>query len=459
MDKIVKELENLYGSGNITTQKYFVHRIMNLCGLIQYVCMEDEDLALCSLVLEQKSRYTVLHPLRAAIVCFIVSRHLKWKPDDQLSLVKAAITMNIGMISLQERLLDQAEPLSIHQKAEVRNHPLTGKELLETIGVTDELWLNTVLQHHEALNGAGYPFGLKDEEVSSGARILSLADTYCARVAGRNYRPSLLPHIAVRKIFLNKSETVDEDLAMIFVKNLGVYPPGTFVRLNNGETAIVTRRGRKINNPLVRTLVKADNTVSMSMQVRDTNLPEFAIKDVVTQKKAGVEINKFRLWDCGAFKSSKPKLCASNDPEATLMAKIMDLENLSTVRRNDRLKTDIPAIMLDMANVSTSQCTILNLSEAGCMLKIPFQGGRTMTVKKIYYLTFRILERTLENVTIRARNSRIQDDSQLMGMHFMDIRPDQQKQISLFLDKEAEKNADKDADKDAEKNANSKKGD
>lgn len=446
LDKILKELDCLYKSGNVKAQKYFIHRVMNVCGLIQYVCMEDEDLALGSMLMEHGARYTVVHPLRTAIVCFIVSRYLSWEPDDQLSLVKAAITMNVGMMALQERLLDQAEPLSVQQKAEVRNHPLVGKELLEAIGVTDELWLNTVLQHHETLNGSGYPFGLKDKEVCSGARILSLADAYCARVAGRNYRPPLLPHVAVKRIFQSKSDAIDEDLAMIFVKNLGAFPPGTFVKLNNGETAIVTRRGRKINNPIVRTLLKADNTLIMSLPRRDTGLKEFSVKDVVTQKRAGVEINKFRLWDCGAFKSHKPRLTASDDPQATLLAKIMDLENLSSVRRTERMKTDIPAIMLDMANQSTSNCTILNLSEAGCMLKIPFQGGRTMTAKKIYYLTFRILERTLENVTVRARNFRVQEGCQMMGMHFIDLKTDQQKHISLYLDSEAEKETAKGAD-------------
>ena len=417
IDRIMKHIESLYKTGDVTTQKYFIQRVTNICASIQEVCSENEELVLGSILMEQKVKYTARHPLRTAIVCHIVSRHLGWKPDEQLSLIEAALTMNIGMLALQEQLNDQAEPLSVYQKDEVKKHPTASAELLAELGVTDRLWLDAVLQHHETLGGTGYPHGLKDDEITKGARILSLADMYCARVAGRSYRPPLLPSVAVKSIFLSNTTPVDKDLAMVFVKNLGVFPPGTFVRLKNGETGIVTQRGDKINSPIVYTLVKANGERSHAPLKRDTATSEdFAIKEVITQDKAGVEINKFQLWGYGIFKRAKTKM-----------------------RKADRVQIEIPARLLDVETLSTADCIILNISENGCLLKTVAQSKKELIVNKTYHLTFRIHDKTLEDVSATVRNSQERSGIKMMGMQFTEIKPEQQKQISAYLAKEAEK--------------------
>jgi HD-GYP domain-containing protein (c-di-GMP phosphodiesterase class II) len=419
IDRVLNQIESLYRLSDVSTQKYFVQRVSRVCELIHDVCSENEELALGSILMEQKARYTVRHPLRTAIVCHIISRHLGWKPDRQMSLIQAAVTMNIGMLSLQEQLNEQSEPLSAYQKGEVKNHPISGVELLKELGVTDQLWLDAVLQHHETLSGTGYPSGLKDDEISQGARILSLADIYCARVAGRSYRPPLLPSVAVKSIFMSNSTPVDKELAMVFVKNLGVFPPGTFVKLKNGEIGIVTQRGEKINSPIVYTLVKANGERAHAPLKRDTATSEdFAVKEVITQDKAGVEINKFQLWGYGIFKRAK-----------TMMRKV------------DRVQTEIPAKLLDLETLSTADCIILNISENGCLLKTIAESKKELVVSKTYHLTFRIQSKTLENISATVRNSQERSGIKMMGMQFTEIKPEQQEVITAHLAKEAEKDA------------------
>jgi HD-GYP domain-containing protein (c-di-GMP phosphodiesterase class II) len=419
IDKIIIRIESLFKAGDIRTQKYVLHRILNVCHLIQDVCLENEDLALGVVMLEQRAKYTVRHPLRTAVVCCIVSRRLGWKPDMQISLVAAAITMNLGILELQEELDNQEAPMNRRQKDEIHKHPAAGAELLKELGVKDELWLDIVLEHHEALNGSGYPSGLKGGEIIEGARVLSLADAYCARVSGRNYRRPLSPEVAVRNIFLSNADLVDKDIALVFVKNLGVFPPGTFVKLKNGETAIVTQRGETINHPIVYTLVRANDTQVMSPIRRDTAASEdFAIEEIISREKAGVEVNKFQLWGYGIFKRAK-----------------------TTMRKTGRLQSEIPAKLLDMENLSTADCVILNISETGCLLKTRVTNDRKLIVNKNYRLTFRILDKTLENVSATVRSSKGSYGTQVTGMQFMDITPEQQKHINLYLEKEAEKKA------------------
>jgi HD-GYP domain-containing protein (c-di-GMP phosphodiesterase class II) len=419
IDKIIRQIESLFRKGDIRAQKYFVKRVLNVCKLIQRVCYENKDLALGSILLEQQTRYTVRHPLRTAIVCHIVLGHLGWAPEEQSSLVAAAITMNIGMLEMQEEMHKQEAPLSARQKDAMKKHPSEGAALLKKLGVTDKLWLDAVLQHHEALDGSGYPNGFKDSEIGIGARVLSLADAYCARVAGRNYRPPLSPSVAVRNLFLSNTHPVDKDLAISFVKNLGVFPPGTFVKLKNGETAIVTQRGEKINFPIVHILVRGNGERLISPIKRDTATSEdFAVKEVITQEKARVEINRFQLWGYGMFKREKTRM-----------------------RKTDRLQIELPAKLLDIENLSTADCDILNVSETGCLLKTLVGNDKALIVNKTYHLTFRILGKTLENLSSMVRNSQIRYGIQMVGMQFLDITPEQQKHITLYLKKEAEKEA------------------
>jgi len=128
-----------------------------------------------------------------------------------------------------------------------------------------------VRAHHEHLDGSGYPARLSGEAIPTAARILRLADVYCAKVGRRDYRPAHTPEAAFRGLFGSERLRLDMPLAAHLLRRLGLYPPGTLVRLANRETAVVTRhlsrrqplrqvvslldhRGRLLERPQVRDL-------------------------------------------------------------------------------------------------------------------------------------------------------------------------------------------------------------
>ena len=94
----------------------------------------------------------------------------------------------------------------------------------------------------KAFRGAGYPWGLKSKFISSFAKILGLADTYVAMINKRAWREAKLPQSALKEIYQMASQE-DEEIFRCFISQLGVYPPGTLVRLKSGEIAVVTNRG------------------------------------------------------------------------------------------------------------------------------------------------------------------------------------------------------------------------
>ncbi|MBF0486699.1 MAG: PilZ domain-containing protein [Nitrospirae bacterium] len=393
---------------NARAEKDFKSKAMVMAALVEEVCKNDEDLALGTIMLEHEARYSVRHHMHTAIVSNIIAKKLGWGLRDRTSLTLAALTMNIGMLELQDVLHNQSEPPSDIQKAEVLSHPLVGEEMLAGLGITDELWRTTVLQHHEMLDGSGYPNNLRGTDIIPAARILSLSDIYCARVSGRNYRPPLPPNIAMKEIFLNSK--VDPDLGMLFIKHLGIFPPGTFVRLKNNEIAIVTQRGSKVNYPIVHTVIRSGGTVSFVPPRRDTSASEYAITALIPASKVGVEVNRYQLWGYGVFKRSK-----------------------SLKRQEERRHVNVPAKLLDMRTITTMDAVITNVNEGGCMLKVSPEAGGYLTVGMSLHVTFKILAFIVENVTAVVKNIQPKYGALLIGMQFTEISDTNRENIRTFL--------------------------
>ncbi|MBF0336666.1 MAG: HAMP domain-containing protein [Nitrospirae bacterium] len=290
IDAVYASTEHLFK--RIGTQADIQSEVFSLANTLMHACSTDTDIALGTLLIKQEAKYTIKHPLHTAIVCEIVAKKLGWSAQDRLSLLSAAITMNITIIELQEILYHQKTPLTDEQSAEIQSHPLEGMTFLKRNNVTDELWLNTVLQHHETIDGKGYPKGLAGGDVCGAARILYLADLYCAEITGRSYRRQLSPAVAVRDIFINKDQKFDENVAKTFMGTLGFYPPGSFVRLKNNDIAVVTQRGEKANAPIVHTVVKGDGSTPLTPLLRSTGIDEFSVIAIAPHAK----VDRYRLW-------------------------------------------------------------------------------------------------------------------------------------------------------------------
>lgn len=202
-----------------------------------------QDVALACVLLNQiGGTYPIRHCVETAIVVAVVGRGLGL-PDATLNAVAAAaLTMNCAMLDAHDdfnrRVALPGVVLSGDERARLRRHPEDSARTLACAGIGDEEWLACVLHHHEDDDGSGYPHGLPGHEIPRGARLLRLADRYCARVSARNYRRSLPPDVALAEL------NADHDPALreAFHRHVGRYPPGTLVRLAGGGIGVVTYR-------------------------------------------------------------------------------------------------------------------------------------------------------------------------------------------------------------------------
>ncbi len=271
--------------------------ILEIVKIIGSAIHLSEDLALASIQLNHESgSYAVRHCVDTAILAMIVAKTMSKSEQEIQDVAAAALTMNISMIDIQEKLQNQKEVLTDADKAAIHNHPISSIDALFEAGIEDTEWLMYILLHHEHEDGSGYPVGTVKGEIPQNAKILSLADGFCARISSRGYRKSTLPSVALRDIFIANGAQVDATLGAYFIKVLGLYPPGTFVNLNNKEIAIVSQRGATHSSCVAFSLVRPSGELYSSPIKRDTSVDAYKIIEAIHPIDAAVHVNLQQIW-------------------------------------------------------------------------------------------------------------------------------------------------------------------
>jgi HD-GYP domain-containing protein (c-di-GMP phosphodiesterase class II) len=274
----------------------FPGQILHIYNLIAAGCRLHQDAALATALWHRDGRYSIRHSVDCAVACYVIGAALKMEEQELVATVAAALTMNVSVLALQDDLQAQREPLSAEQKATIQNHPEASVAVLRARGVRDELWLQAVLSHHEAIDGSGYRHGRKGDQIPVPAQLVSLADIYCARISSRSYRPALRPNAALRKLFLDQSKKVRDGLASQFIKAIGVFPPGTPVRLESGEIGVVTERRQNANTPGVSVIIGPRGMPVAVPVRRETSRPTYGVRDVMDWGDVGAMPPMQTLW-------------------------------------------------------------------------------------------------------------------------------------------------------------------
>jgi HD-GYP domain-containing protein (c-di-GMP phosphodiesterase class II) len=276
--------------------------IIEIAGRLRALVVQDPEKALVALHLMNEYPYTVIHPIHVAIIAMIMELNFGHDEAHQTSVVCAALTQNLAMNDLQEDLFTQLFPLDEEQKRQILQHPQQTVELLQKAGINDPLWLEIIAQHHEREDGSGYPRGLTDGEILTEAKVIALADRYSAMAFERPFKETKGPR-AILQTFYNESTIHKRKLPLQLIQQLGVYPPGLFVRLHNGETAMVVRRAGPHGKPMVVSFVNPRGGAFDPPLLRDTGgNPIYAVKGVCAIDPASFDLDS--IWSVVARASA-----------------------------------------------------------------------------------------------------------------------------------------------------------
>jgi HD-GYP domain-containing protein (c-di-GMP phosphodiesterase class II) len=254
-------------------------RILKLTAEIQAICELHPDQALGAVHLAREGSYTVRHAVHISLLVELLAKRLDYSEEVRSNIVCAALTANVGMQLEHDTYQLQEEPLDSGQKAVIDGHPQRGLKLLRAAGIRNPLWLLLVKQHHERVDGSGYPDGLSGESVMDHARLIGLADIYHAKISGRSYRTPFNPTEALRQVFLNAGKDFDARVAAAFIREIGIYPPGSAVLLANGDKAIVTHRGNGDQKPRISSVITPRGVPYLKPFIRDFTDKSYDIRE------------------------------------------------------------------------------------------------------------------------------------------------------------------------------------
>lgn len=235
--------------------------------------------------------YSATHAMLVCVVCDIAARDvLDWPADVRASLGAAALTMNLSMTAMQDLLAVQTSPLTAEQIRTIEQHAERSALLLQRVGVADKVWLEAVRHHHDRTLGplADMALGLRL------ARLIQRADVFAARLSPRVARWPMSPTAAMQASYFDEERQVDEAGSSL-IKAVGVYSPGSFVRLASNEIAVVIRRGANTTTPKVAVVVNKQGLPTGEMIVRDTSIPTHKIAGSVAQRDVKVQLSMEKL--------------------------------------------------------------------------------------------------------------------------------------------------------------------
>ena len=257
----------------------------------------EPDIALAAIFLNQiTGSYAVRHCTETAIVVCLIARAMGKTQAEVLIVTAAALTMNVGMVRQVELFQGRDSALSSEERALVRRHPTASVEMLRWAGIADEEWLELVLLHHENEDGTGYPEGRLGNEISQNAKLIGLADRYCAFVSARNYRRSLLPPAALARLSADNDMPVDHTVVAHFERELGPYPPGTLVRLENGEMGVVSARRNARGELRVHALRAGDGRPFPLAEMRMDSEQDCQIAEALHEDHAKLRFSMKHIW-------------------------------------------------------------------------------------------------------------------------------------------------------------------
>lgn len=276
-------------------------KVQQLDTWLQELVAHDSDSALY-LMLQLAGSSTVGYSASHALVCATLSHILaidfQLNPTERNALVRAAFTMNIGMTALQDQLALQRERPSVAQQETIRMHPAEGRRKLQELGIQDLLWLDVVDLHH--INTVAQAPLMQQPAAERLARILATCDRYAAMISPRRNRLGRSVTESVQAV-TDAQSTLYDQVGNALIRSVGLFPPGAYVALSTGETAVVVRRTADIGYPLVATLLDTRKSPLREPQLVATNGAEIRISHALPPHAVNLQVDHRTMVRLGMY--------------------------------------------------------------------------------------------------------------------------------------------------------------
>ncbi len=189
--------------------------------------------------IKQHDPYTAMHCMNVCTLVVAMAMADGIDPSLLPLITTATLLHDVGKTRVPLEVLNKPGRFEPEELAEMRRHATYSGDIMQEMGGFTEEAIAIATQHHEMMDGSGYPLSLKGDDIHPYARLTAVADVYDALTAKRVYKPAMPMYQALLRIHQNKGTEFEERAVDLFVRALGLYPVGSLVELNNKEQAVV----------------------------------------------------------------------------------------------------------------------------------------------------------------------------------------------------------------------------
>ncbi len=252
--------------------------------------------------IREESEYTAEHSLNVCILAVAFGRHLGYGQKDLEMLGLCGLLHDIGKMRVPIEILEKPGKLSNKEMNMMKAHTVHGRNLLLSTPSVDPMVIDAAYSHHERIDGTGYPRKIPADKISRFARIISVVDAYDAITADRCYSRARPSTTALKIIYEERGKQFDEELALQFIKVIGLFPVGSVVELYNGDVGIVIEANQKRRH-LPRVILVLDSNHKKKehykivdlVHIEEGDLPkDFLIKKVLPDGEYGVYLKAYQ---------------------------------------------------------------------------------------------------------------------------------------------------------------------
>ncbi|MGK0441424.1 MAG: HD-GYP domain-containing protein (c-di-GMP phosphodiesterase class II) [Pseudohongiellaceae bacterium] len=222
------------------------------------------------------------HTLNVCVLTLAIAKAMGIKDIELRKLCIGAVLHDIGKVAVPAKVLMKKEPLNTSEQKLLDTHPLLGGKLARKLQGASIESAEVIEQHHEFLDGTGYPQGLRGDDITILARIVVITNCYDNLCNPADIKKAVTPKQAMAILYAKYKDKLDTEIVQLFIKTMGVYPPGTMVSLSDGSIGLVTAvSSQSLLQPQLL-LYHPDVPKSEALYLDLQDHPELCIKDTLT---------------------------------------------------------------------------------------------------------------------------------------------------------------------------------
>ncbi len=219
---------------------------------------ENRDLIFNLNDIRAYNEYTFGHSVNVAVLAILIALESDLEMGEIKQLAIGALLHDVGKTKISKDIILKPDKLTDKEFEQIKLHTIKGYQILKDLDRISYPAAHIAYEHHERLDGQGYPNGLKGDEIHLFAQITAVVDIYDAMTTDRVYSAAVAPYRALRvlKEEANKKKIKKEFVDILF-KYIAPYPLGTIVKLNNGYQGVVLKNNKdNLSSPVIRIIEK-----------------------------------------------------------------------------------------------------------------------------------------------------------------------------------------------------------